>query len=146
MTSSPSDAMSVNLPAGTQFFIRTAASFSATGLQLMDYPGSGSKLNGEFDSRSTSLNDQTGTPAVLSKHRRRVLVSGRRARPGQRAARHRRAGRRADPRRQHRGGGPATLPMRWGWQGYIQRSLENNVPFVNAARGSTTAAGLALGR
>lgn len=60
------DAMSVNLPAGTQCFVRTPASFSATGLQLMDYPGSGSKLTGEFDSRSTSLNDQVGMPAVLS--------------------------------------------------------------------------------
>ncbi len=139
-----SDAMSVNLPAGTQFFVRTAASFSATGLQLMDYPGSGSKLTGEFDSRSTSLNDQTGTPAVLSNTGGGfwcpVAVLGLVSVPFGTAA---------------PGGvlilgdsiaaGTGDTADALGLQGYIQRSLENNVPFVNAARGSTTAAGLALG-
>lgn len=139
-----SDAMSVNLPASTQFFIRTAASFSATGLQLMDYPGSGSKLTGEFDSRSTSLNDQTGTPAVLSNTGGGfwcpVAVLGLVSVPVGTSA---------------PGGvlilgdsiaaGTGDTADALGLQGYIQRSLENNVPFVNAARGSTTAAGLALG-
>ena len=38
--------------------------------------------------------------------------------------------------------GTGDLPDALGLEGYIQRSLENNVPFVTAARGSTTAYGL----
>ena len=139
-----SDAMSVDLPAGTQFFVRTAASFSASGLQLMDYPGSGSKLAGEFDNRSTSLNDQTGAPTVLPNTGGGfwcpVAVLGLVSVPVGTVA---------------PGGvlilgdsiaaGTGDNADVLGLQGYIQRSLENNVPFVNAARGSTTAAGLALG-
>ncbi len=138
-----SDAMSVNLPPGTTFFVRTAASFSAAGMQLMDYPGAGSRLAGEFDSRSTTLNDQTGAPAVLANsgggYWCPVAVLGLVSVP---------------PGGVVPGGvlilgdsiaaGTGDAADALGLQGYIQRSLENMVPFVNAARGSTTAAGLAL--
>ena len=139
-----SDPVGVELPSGTEFFVRTAASFSGTGMQLMDYPGTGSRLTGEFDSRSTTLNDQTMTPVALGNTGGgywcpvavlglvtlpagvmppgAVLVLGDSIAAG--------TGDNADP---------AT-----GLQGYVQRALwQAKVPFITAARGSTTAAGLA---
>jgi hypothetical protein len=66
-----SDPVAVQVPAGGQFWIRTAASFSAPGIMLMDYPGTGSRVIAntvygitydEFDTRGTTLNDLTLTP------------------------------------------------------------------------------------
>jgi hypothetical protein len=140
-----SDPAAAQIPAGGLFFVRTAASFSGTGLQLMDYPGMGARIvgnNSEFDSRSVSLNDQTGTPVTLGNsgggYWCPVMVLGLvTPNPGALAP------------------GAALIlgdsiasgtgdQADWlGLQGYIQRSLENNVPFVTAARGSTLAFGLA---
>jgi lysophospholipase L1-like esterase len=121
---------------------------SGTGLQLADMPGTarltvtsnGSSFQ-EFDSRGTAVNDQTMTPlqvantgggywgpvAVLAL----VTPNAGAVPPGavlilgdSIAA----------------GTGDAADAL--GLEGYIQRSLENNVPFISAARGSTTAAGL----
>ncbi len=139
-----SDPAGAEIPSGGLFFIRTAASFSAAGLQLMDYPGTGARIIGnniEFDSRSTSLNDQTMNAANLGNSGGgywcpvmvlglvtpnagvtppgTVLILGDSIAAG--------TGDQADA---------------LGLQGYIQRSLENTVPFVTAARGSTLAAGL----
>ena len=137
-----SDPIAVQLPPGQQFFVRTAASFSAAGLQLMDYPGTGSRLAGEFDSRGTSLNDQTLIPTVLGSsgggYRCPVAVLGLvtlsagKVAPGAVLV-----------LGDSIGAGTGDTADGLGFQGYIQRSLENNVPFVTAARGSTTAFGLA---
>ena len=133
-----SDPVSVELSAGTSFFIRSFATASAAGMQLMDYPGAGSRLAGEFDNRSTNPLDQTTVPVALSNtgggfwcpvavlglvtlpagqpNPGAVLVLGDSIAAG--------TGDNADA---------------LGLQGYIQRSLENNIGFVTAARGSTTA-------
>jgi lysophospholipase L1-like esterase len=136
-----SDAVSVELQPGTQFFVRTAASFSGPGLQLMDYPGTGSRQAGEFDNRGTTANDQTLTPVTLANagggYWCPVAVLGLVSLPPGASA-------------------PGTVLIlgdsiaagtgdtadALGLQGYIQRSLENNLPFVTSARGSTTAFGL----
>ncbi len=133
-----SDPVAVELLAGTTFFIRSFATVTASGLQLMDYPGSGSRLTGEFDNRSTTPLDQTMVPLALSNtgggywcpvavlglvtvpfgqpSPGAVLILGDSIAAG--------TGDNADG---------------LGLQGYIQRSLENNIGFVTAARGSTTA-------
>ncbi len=133
-----SDPVAVELPAGTSFYVRSFASVSAVGLQLMDYPGSGSRLAGEFDNRSTTPLDQTMVPLALSNtgggywcpvavlglvtlpagqpNPGAVLIVGDSIAAG--------TGDNADA---------------LGLQGYIQRSLENTIGFVTAARGSTTA-------
>ncbi len=133
-----SDAIATELPPSTMFYIRSFASMSGVGMQLMDYPGAGSRLSGEFDNRSTSLSDQTTIPSSLANTGGGywcpvallglVTVS-----PGQStqgallilgdsiAA----------------GTGDAADAL--GFQGYIQRSLENTIGFITAARGSTTA-------
>ena len=137
-----SDPIAVQMLPGQQFFVRTAASFSAAGLQLMDYPGTGSRLSGEFDSRGTSLNDQTLVPTVLGSTGggywcpvavlALVTLSAGKVAPGAVLV-----------LGDSIGAGTGDTADAFGLQGYIQRSLENNVPFVTAARGSTTALGLA---
>jgi hypothetical protein len=136
-----SDPIAVQLSPNTSFFVRTAASFSGTGMQLMDYPGAGSRLAGEFDSRSTSLNDQTLLPTTLSNTGGGfwcpVAVLGLVT---------------VTPGKTIPGGvlilgdsiaaGTGDNADALGLQGYVQRSLENTVPFITAARGSTTALGL----
>jgi lysophospholipase L1-like esterase len=139
-----SDPAGVELAPGTEFFVRTSASFSGTGMQLMDYPGTGSRLTGEFDSRSTTLNDQTMTPVALGNtgggYWCPVAVLGLVTLPagamppgavlvlGDSIA---------------AGTGDTADPVT-GLQGYIQRALwQAHVPFITAARGSTTAAALA---
>jgi lysophospholipase L1-like esterase len=143
-----SDPVAVTLAPSTWFLVRTSATMSGTGLQLADMPGTarltvtsnGSSFQ-EFDSRGTAVNDQTMTPlqvantgggywgpvAVLAL----VTPNAGAVPPGavlilgdSIAA----------------GTGDAADAL--GLEGYIQRSLENNVPFISAARGSTTAAGL----
>ncbi len=133
-----SDAVAVELTAGTTFFIRSFANASAVGMQLMDYPGAGSRLAGEFDSRSTSPLDQTMVPVTLSNtgggYWCPVAVLGLVTLPvgqpspgavlilGDSIA-----------------AGTGDTADALGLQGYLQRSLENNIGFVTAARGSTTA-------
>jgi len=140
-----SDPTSIPLPPSTQFFVRTAATMSATGLQLADYPGTGTRYTGtglpyqnEFDSRGTTLSDHTMDPtnqgntgggywgpvAVLG------LVTPSGSAPPQGAALIL-----GDSIATGTGDVADTLYL----QGYIQRSFENNFPFVTAARGSTTA-------
>ena len=133
-----SDPVAVELAAGTTFFIRSFATVSAPGLQLMDYPGAGSRLAGEFDNRSTSPVDQTMVPLALPN---RGAGTGGRG-PGLGGV----------PRPPGQPSPGAVLILgdsiaagtgdnadALGLQGYIQRSLENNIGFVTAARGSTTA-------
>ncbi len=133
-----SDPVGVELPTGTTFFIRSFATLSATGLQLMDYPGAGSRLTGEFDNRSTSPLDQTMVPVGLSNtgggYWCPVAVLGLISLP---------AGQPAPGAVLVLGdsiaAGTGDNADALGLQGYIQRSLENNIGFVTAARGSTTA-------
>ena len=133
-----SDPIGVALLAGTTFFIRSFATLSATGLQLMDYPGSSSRLTGEFDNRSTSPLDQTMVPLALSNtgggYWCPVAVLGLVTLP---------AGQPSPGALLILGdsiaAGTGDNADALGLQGYIQRSLENNIGFVTAARGSTTA-------
>ncbi len=142
-----SDPAAVQIAAGGQFWVRTAASFSGTGIMLMEYPGTGSRVLAntvygitydEFDTRGTTLNDLTMAPVSGSNTGGgyfcpwyvlglvtpnagvaapgAVLVLG-----------------------DSIGAGTGDLADSLYLQGYIQRSLENNVPFITAARGSTTA-------
>ena len=136
-----SDPISVSLLPGQSFFVRTAATFSAPAMQLMDYPGSGSRLSGEFDSRALALNDQTMSPLALSNTGGGywcpvavlalvTVTNGQQAPPavlvlGDSIA-----------------AGTGDVADGYGLQGYVQRSLENSVPFITAARGSTTAFGI----
>ena len=143
-----SDAVSVVLQPSTWFMVRTSAQMSGTGLQLMDMPVAsrltvtgGSASFTEFDSRGTVLNDQTMTPvglpntgggywgpvAVLAQ----VAVAPGQIGPGA-----------AIVLGDSIAAGTGDLPDALGLEGYIQRSLENNAPFITAARGSTTAYGL----
>ncbi len=135
-----SDPVTVMLPPNTQYFIRTAATMSGTGLQISDYPG-GFRFTGtqnEFDARGTSLNDQTMAPTNISNTgggfwgpvavlglvtpNAGVIAPGAVLVLGDSIA-----------------AGTGDMPDSLHLQGYVQRSLENNVPFVTAARGSTTA-------
>jgi hypothetical protein len=111
----------------------------------MDYPGVGARIvgnNNEFDSRSTGLNDQTMTPTTLGNsgggYWCPVMVLGLVA-PNAGAVAPGAALILGDSIAAGTGDQADSL----GLQGYIQRSLENNVPFVTAARGSTLAFGLA---
>ncbi len=146
-----SDPVAVQVAAGGQFWIRTAASFSAPGIMLMDYPGTGSRVIAntvygitydEFDTRGTTLTDLTSaptsgsntgggywcpwyvlglvTPGLGTSAPGAVLVLG-----------------------DSIGAGTGDVADGLYLQGYIQRSLENNVPFITAARGSETAQMLA---
>lgn len=139
-----SDPAAAQIAPGTLFFIRTAANFSAPGLQLMDYPGTGSRITGnnnEFDNRSTSFVDQTIAPTTLANtgggYWCPIMVLGLvTPNPGTVA-----------PGSvlilgDSIAAGTGDQADQLGLQGYIQRSLENTVPFVTAARGSTTASGL----
>ena len=137
-----SDPISVQMAPSQPFFVRTAVSFSAPGLQLMDYPGFGSRLTGEFDNRGTSFNDQTLVPSVLGNTGggywcpvavlALVTTTAGKVPPGAVLV-----------LGDSIAAGTGDTADALGFQGYIQRSLENSVPFVTAARGSTTALGLA---
>jgi hypothetical protein len=132
-----SDPVAVQLSPGTAFFVRSFATLSGTGLQLMDYPGTTSRLTGEFDSRGTTPLDQTMVPATLSNtgggYWCPVAVLGLVSVPlgqvapgavlilGDSIA-----------------AGTGDNADALGLQGYIQRSLEGNIGFITAARGSTT--------
>ena len=133
-----SDPVSVQLQPNSGFFVRSFASISAAGVQLMDYPGTGSRLTGEFDSRSTTGLDQTMTPITLPNtgggYWCPVAVLGLvTVMPGQ-----------VSPGAvlvigDSIAAGTGDAADTLGFQGYIQRSLENNIGLVTAARGSTTA-------
>jgi lysophospholipase L1-like esterase len=134
-----SDPLSLSMAPNTQFFVRTAATMSGPGLQLADMPGGYRFIgaNNEFDARSASLNDHTldptnisntgggfwgpvavlalVTPPVGEAAPGAVLILG-------------------DSIATGTGDNPDPLLYT---QGYIQRSLQNFVPFVTAARGST---------
>jgi lysophospholipase L1-like esterase len=141
-----SDAVGVELPPGTWFMVRTSASMSGVGLQSMDVPVSARlSITGpagtvtEFSNRSTTLNDQTMTPVGLSNSGGGYwgpvtllglvsvpagqLIPGAALILGDSIA-----------------AGTGDTPDASGFEGYIQRSLEAaSVPFITAARGSTTA-------
>jgi hypothetical protein len=142
-----SDPAAVQVAAGGQFWVRTAASFSGTGIMLMDYPGTGSRVLAntvygitydEFDTRGTTLNDLTMAPVsgsntgggyfcpwyVLGL----VTPNAGTAAPGAVLV-----------LGDSIGAGTGDLADSFALQGYIQRSLENGIPFITAARGSTTA-------
>jgi lysophospholipase L1-like esterase len=143
-----SDPVSVQLLPSTWFMVRTAASMSATGLQLMDLPTSArvtitsGGLNFlEFDNRGASLNDQTMNPTSLGNTGggywgpvmllAQVTPSTGQTIPGSVLVL-------GDSIAAGTGDAADSL----GLEGYVQRSLENNIPFVTAARGSTTALGM----
>jgi hypothetical protein len=142
-----SDPAAVQVAAGGQFWVRTAASFSGTGIMLMDYPGTGSRVLAntvygitydEFDTRGTTLNDLTMAPVSgsntgggyfcpwyvlgLVTPNAGVAVPGAVLALGDSI-----------------GAGTGDLADGLALQGYVQRSLENGTPFITAARGSTTA-------
>jgi hypothetical protein len=142
-----SDPAAVQVAAGGQFWVRTAASFSGTGIMLMDYPGTGSRVLAntvygitydEFDTRGTTLNDLTMAPVsgsntgggyfcpwyVLGL----VTPNAGVAAPGAVLV-----------LGDSIGAGTGDLADGLALQGYIQRSLESSTPFITAARGSTTA-------
>ncbi len=143
-----SDPVAVEVPPSTWFLVRTAASFSGTGLQLMDMPytarltvSSGGSSFQEFDSRGTSLNDQTMNPSAISNtgggYWGPVTLLGLvTVTPGQTAPGA------ALILGDSIAAGTGDLPDSLGLEGYIQRSFENGMPFVTVARGSTTAFGL----
>jgi hypothetical protein len=142
-----SDPAAVQVAAGGQFWVRTAASFSGTGIMLMDYPGTGSRVLAntvygitydEFDTRGTTLTDLTMAPVsgsntgggyfcpwyVLGLVTPNAGVTA----PGAVLV-----------LGDSIGAGTGDLADSLALQGYIQRSLENGTPFITAARGSTTA-------
>lgn len=144
-----SDPISVELPPNSWFFVRTSASLSGIGMQSMDVPvgarlsiSAGGTSFQEFSSRGTSVNDQTMTPVTLSNSGggywgpvsllALVTPTQGQTAPGAVLVL-------GDSIAAGTGDNPDAL----GLEGYIQRSLENNVPFITAARGSTTAFGLA---
>jgi hypothetical protein len=135
-----SDPVSIAMPPATQFFVRTAATMSGVGLQIADMPGGYryTGANNEFDARGTALNDHTLDPTNISNSGggfwgpsavvALVTPAGGLMAPGavlilgdSIAA------------------GTGDVPDALQNEGYIQRSLDNNVPFVSAARGSTNA-------
>ena len=143
-----SDPVAVQMAPSTWFMVRTAASMSVAGMQLMDLPVTsrlsitfGGASFQEFDSRGSSLNDQTLNPSSWSNTGggywgpvnllAQVTPSVGQAAPGAVLIL-------GDSIAAGTGDSPDSL----GLEGYIQRSLENSVPFVSAARGSTTAFGL----
>jgi lysophospholipase L1-like esterase len=138
-----SDPVTIEIPPSTNFFVRTAATMSGVGMQIADMPGSyrvQSSQNYEWSNRSTSLVDHTldptnqtnsgggfwcpvtvlalVTPTVGQLPPAAVLILGDSIATGT--------------------GDVPSASTEW-FQGYIQRSLMNNVPFVTAARGSTNA-------
>lgn len=144
-----SDPVAVTLSPNTWFMVRTAAAFSAAGMQTMDTPvtaritvtgPAGSIV--EFSNRSLSFNDQTSNPQSLSNTGggywgpvavlAQITPSGGQLAPGAVLV-----------LGDSIAAGTGDVPDNLGFEGYIQRSLENSVPFVTAARGSTTAFGLA---
>jgi hypothetical protein len=143
-----SDPVSVELPPSTWFLVRTSASFSGTGLQLMDMPytarltvSAGGSSFQEFDSRGTALNDQTMNPSAIANTGGgywgpTTLLGLVTVTPGQTAPGA------ALILGDSIAAGTGDLPDSLGLEGYIQRSFENAMPFVTAARGSTTAFGL----
>ena len=144
-----SDPVSVDLAPNSWFMVRTSASLSGPGLQLMDMPvnapltvnapATGSVT--EFDSRSASVSDLTMAPVSLNNTGGGywgpvallglVTPSSGQVAPGAVLV-----------LGDSIAAGTGDTPDALGLEGYIQRSFENNVPFVTAARGSTTAFGL----
>jgi hypothetical protein len=140
-----SDPVSVELAPSTWFLVRTSAAMSGPGLQLMDMPvtsrltvtGGGASLL-EFDSRGASLNDQTLNPSSLSNSGGGywgpvALLAQMAVTPGQTAPGA------ALILGDSIAAGTGDQPDSLGLEGYIQRSLENNMPFISASRGSTAA-------
>jgi lysophospholipase L1-like esterase len=140
-----SDPVGAELPPSTWFLVRTAAAFSGTGLQLMDQPllarltvTTSAGAFQEFDSRGTTLNDQTMAPSYVSNTGggywgpvallALVTPNVGQVLPGS-----------ALILGDSIAAGTGDAPDSLGLEGYIQRSFENNLPFVSAARGSTTA-------
>lgn len=144
-----SDPMAVSLAPSTWLLVRTAALASAPGLQLMDVPvgarltvTSGGGAFTEFSNRSTSFNDQTLNPSALSNSGggfwgavtllAQVTPAAGQLPPGAVLV-----------LGDSIAAGTGDTPDANGFEGYIQRSLGTAVPFVTAARGSTTAFALA---
>lgn len=144
-----SDPMAVTLAPSSWFLVRTAANSAQAGLQLMDVPVSGRiTVNAgggaytEYDNRGVTFNDQTMTPTALSNSGGGfwgpvALLAQINTTPGA-----------APPGAvlilgDSIAAGTGDNPDPNGFEGYIQRSLTNAVPFVTAARGSTTAFALA---
>jgi hypothetical protein len=135
-----SDPVTITIPPTTQFFIRTAAMMSGVGLQIADMPGGYryTGANNEFDSRSTALNDHTLDPTNLSN------TGGGFWGPSAVVALVTPAGGLPAPGAvlilgDSIAAGTGDVPDALQNEGYIERSLANNVPFVSAARGSTNA-------
>ena len=141
-----SDPMPVELPASAPFFVRSWASLSGPGMQIMDYPGvqSGSttRLAGEASTRGTAVADATLAPtmpantgggyfcpvAVLGL----VTLGAGQPQPGAVLI----VGDSIVA-----GTGDNMDAGGLGIMGYVQRSLGNAVPWISAARGSTLAYG-----
>lgn len=139
-----SDFISCSPAPGSQFFVRNFASFSAAGMQLMDYPGVQSgvatRLAGEFSARGTGQTDQTLNPSLLSNTGggyfcpvgvlALVTMPAGVAAPGAALL----LGDSIDA-----GTGDNSDGV-YGCMGYMQRSLAaKGVTFISVARGSTTA-------
>ncbi len=143
-----SDPASIVLPPSTWFMVRTSATMSGIGVQLMDLPYTArlsETIGGvnflEFDNRGTSPNDQTLSPLGLSNTGGGywgpvTLLAQVTVTPGQLAPGA------ALILGDSIAAGTGDVADALGLEGYIQRSLENAIPFVTAARGSTTAYGL----
>jgi lysophospholipase L1-like esterase len=139
-----SDFIACSPAPGSQFFVRNFASFSASGLQLMDYPGVQSgpatRLAGEFSARGTAQTDQTLNPSVLSNTgggyfcpvAMLALVTVPAGAPAPGAALI--LGDSIDA------GTGDNSDGTYGCMGYMQRSLAaKGITFISVARGSTTA-------
>ncbi len=129
---------------GSQFFVRNFASFAATGLQLMDYPGVQSgvatRLAGEFSARGTSQTDQTLNPSVLGNtgggYFCPVAVLALVTYPAGMPV----AGALLDLGDSIDAGTGDNSDGVYGCMGYMQRSLAaRGIAFISVARGSTTA-------
>ena len=139
-----SDFIACSPAPGSQFLVRNFASFSAPGLQLMDYPGvqsgAATRLTGEFSARSTSGTDQTLNPSIISNTGggyfcpvavlALVTMPAGASAPGAALI----LGDSIDA-----GTGDNSDGV-YGCMGYMQRSLAaKGITFISVARGSTTA-------
>jgi hypothetical protein len=145
-----SDPVPIQANPGAYFYVRTAANFTGPGIMLSDYPGTGTRiiqntvggiLYGEFDSRSTSFTDYSMTPANLGWNGGGywgpvavlALINPTTPLPGSVLV-----------LGDSIATGTGDVADSQFLKGYIQRSLENTVPFITAARGGTTAQMLAV--
>ena len=139
-----SDFVACSPAPGSQFFVRNFASFSAAGLQIMDYPGvqsgAATRLTGEFSARGTGQTDQTLNPSQLSNTGGGyfcpvgilALVTMPAGMPAPGAALL--LGDSIDA------GTGDNSDGTYGCMGYVQRSLAaKGITFISVARGSTTA-------